>query len=190
LRASLEAVEVAEAIGNTYSQLWGSAALGMTCFLNGDHGASEEHLSDALAQARSAGTGLDYEALFLAVLADSCLARDGIQAAIDKSREAINAADAGGAWFQGALARAVMIDALVRSSAPESEIKAVIAAARELVHKSGGNSLLPRLREVEARLDGRSDRNTLQAGLRAAEAMYRAMGAPDPADRLIKELAS
>jgi hypothetical protein len=26
--------------------------------------------------------------------------------------------------------------------------------------------------------------------LRAAEAMYRAMGAPDPADRLIKEMSS
>jgi class 3 adenylate cyclase len=190
LRASLEAVEVAEAIGNTYSQLWGSAALGMTYFLKGDHGASEEHLRDALAQARSAGTGLDYEALFLAVFADSCLARGDVQAAISKAREAINAADSGGAWFQGALARAALIDALVRSSAPESEIKAVIAAARELVHKSGGNSLLPRLLEAEARLDGRSDRSALQAGLRAAEAMYRAMGAPDPADRLIKELAS
>jgi hypothetical protein len=86
--------------------------------------------------------------------------------------------------------RAVLIDALVRSGAPPSEITTVIAAARELVLESGGNSLLPRLLEAEARLDGRSDRDTLRAGLRAAEAMYRAMGAPDPADRLIEELAA
>lgn len=66
----------------------------------------------------------------------------------------------------------------------------MIAEARDLARKSGGNSLLPRLLEAEARLDGRSDRGTLEAGLRAAEAMYRAMGAPDPADRLIRELAS
>ena len=64
----------------------------------------------------------------------------------------------------------------------------MIAAARELVRKSGGNSLLPRLREAEARLAGRNDRTILAAGLREAEAMYRAMGAPDPADRLAKEL--
>ena len=65
-----------------------------------------------------------------------------------------------------------------------------IAEARELVRKSGGNSLLPRLREAEARLAGRNDRTILQAGLREAEAMYRAMGAPDPADRLTRELAA
>ncbi len=64
----------------------------------------------------------------------------------------------------------------------------MIAAARELVHKSGGNALLPRLRETEARLAGRHDPNVLASGLREAEAMYRAMGAPDPADRLAKEV--
>ena len=65
----------------------------------------------------------------------------------------------------------------------------MIAEARELVRKSGGNSLLPRLREAEARLAGRNDRAILAAGLREAEAMYRAMGAPDPAERLAQEMA-
>jgi hypothetical protein len=44
-----EAVEIAEAIGSKYSQIWGSAALGMTYFLKGDHGVSEE-TSDALSR--------------------------------------------------------------------------------------------------------------------------------------------
>ena len=66
----------------------------------------------------------------------------------------------------------------------------MIAQARELVLRSGGNSLLPRLREAEARLEARSDPSLLAAGLREAEAMYRAMGAPDPADRLARELAA
>lgn len=57
-----------------------------------------------------------------------------------------------------------------------------------LVRKSGGNSLLPRLREAEARVAGRSGRTILEAGLREAEAMYRAMGALDPADRLMGEI--
>jgi len=35
---------------------------------------------------------------------------------------------------------------------------------------------------------GRNDRAILNAGLRDAEAMYRAMGAPDPGDRLAEEL--
>ena len=64
----------------------------------------------------------------------------------------------------------------------------LISEARELVRKSGGNSLRPRLREAEARLAGRNDRTVLKAGLREAEAMYRAMGAPDPAARLAQEL--
>lgn len=92
-------------------------------------------------------------------------------------------------WFQGAVARAVLADALVQANAPAQEIAVVIAEARELVNRSGGNSLLPRLREAEARLASRADPSLLASGLREAEAMYRAMGAPDPADRLARELA-
>jgi hypothetical protein len=78
----------------------------------------------------------------------------------------------------------------VRAGAPDHAVAPVIAEARELVRKSGGNSLLPRLREAEARLAGRNDRTILEAGLREAEAMYRAMGAPDPAERLVLDLES
>ena len=190
LRASLEAAEIAEAMGNRYLQIWGSASLAMISFLRGDFGASEEHIRDALEQARSAGTGLDYQGLFLAVLADSCLARGNVSVAVASAREGVDVAEAGGAWFQGALARTVLIDALVDSAAPESEAAAAIAEVRELVRKCGGNSLLPRILEAEARLVGRDDRGALQAGLSKAEAMYRAMGAPDAADRLVRELAS
>jgi hypothetical protein len=97
-----------------------------------------------------------------------CLASGDAEAAIAEAREEIAVADAGGAWFQAALARAALADALVRTGAPEEDIARAIAEALELVQKSGGHSLLPRLRE--------------------AEAMYRATGAPDPADRLVKEL--
>src|SRR5262249_16012981 len=73
---------------------------------------------------------------------------------------------------------------------PEEEIARVIAEARELVRKSGGNSLLPRLREAEAQLAGRNDRDLLQAGLREGGAMYPALGAPAPAQRLARERAA
>ncbi len=154
----------------------------------GARDACEERLTEALARARGAGTALDWQSFFLAIFADSCLARGDAEAAIAKAREGIEAADAGGAWFQAALARTALADALVRADAPEHEVAPVIAAARELVRQSGGNSLLPRLREAEARLTGRDDPNMLASGLREAEAMYRAMGAPDPADRLAKEI--
>ncbi len=123
------------------------------------------------------------------MLADACRARGGTEAAVEKAREGIAAADAGGAWFQAALARTALIDALVDARAPETTVRSTMAEARELVRRSGGSSLLPRLREAEARLAGRDDRTILEAGLRDAEAMYRAMGAPDPADRLAHELA-
>jgi len=64
----------------------------------------------------------------------------------------------------------------------------VASSQRELVRKSSGKSLLPGLREAEACLAGRDDRTILAAGLRDAETMYRAMGAPDPADRLAEEI--
>ena len=187
-RAALEGVEIAEAGGSRYSQISALSNLAIALFLSGDYRACEERFTDALAQAHGAKTALDWQGYYLTVFADSCLARGDVQAAISKAREAIEVADAGGAWFQAALARAAMADALVRADAPEHAIAPVIAEARELVRKSGGNSLLPRLREAEARLAGRNDRTLLQAGLREAEAMYRAMGAPDPAERLVKEL--
>jgi class 3 adenylate cyclase/tetratricopeptide (TPR) repeat protein len=186
-RACLEAVEVADTVGNRYSQILASCSLGTAFFLNGDCGASEERLTESLAQARGAGNMLDWQSFYLAVFADASLARGDIEAAIARAREGIEAADAGGAWFQAALARASLIDALVVAGA-DDDAAAVIAQARELVRKSSGNSLLPRLREAEARLAGRDSRTALEAGLREAEAMYRAMGAPDPADRLAKEL--
>jgi class 3 adenylate cyclase/tetratricopeptide (TPR) repeat protein len=188
-RASLEGVEIAEAGGSRFSQIMASFHLAIAFFLNGDYGTCEERFTEALAEARGAGTGLDWQGYYLAVFADACLARGDAEAAIARAREGIAAADAGGAWFQAAIARAVLVDALVHADAPEHEIAAVVTEARELVRKSGGNSLLPRLRESEARLAGRNDRAILAAGLRAAEAMYRAMGAPDPADRLARELA-
>jgi hypothetical protein len=122
------------------------------------------------------------------VCADALLACGNAEAAIASAREAIADADASGAWFQAAIARTALAEALVGAKAPEPEVAAVIAEARELVQRSGGNSLLPRLREAEGRLLGRRDPALLEAGLREAEAMYRAMGAPDPAERLAREL--
>jgi class 3 adenylate cyclase/tetratricopeptide (TPR) repeat protein len=188
-RACLEAVEIAEAVGSRFSQLMASNQLAIAYFVNGDYGASEERFTEALAQARVAGTALDWQSFYLAVFADSCLARGDARTAIARAREGIAGADAEGAWFQAALARAALADALVATGAPDAEVADVIAEARELVRKSGGNSLLPRLREAEARLAGRKDRAALVAGLREAEQMYRAMGAPDPADRIAKELS-
>jgi hypothetical protein len=93
-----------------------------------------------------------------------------------------------GADGTGTLAR-LKADALVAADAPGEQIAGVISEARELVRKSGSNSLLPRLREAEARIVGRKDHSLLLAGRGEAEAIYRAMGAPDPADRPANELS-
>jgi adenylate cyclase len=185
---SLEAVDVAEAVGSRYSKIVAATNLAVAHLVAGDYDASAEGFAEVLAQARGAGTGLDWHAYNLAVFADACLGRGDGEAAIARAREAIDTADAAGAWFQAAVARAVLADALVRAGAPDAAVADVIAAARELVRKSGGNGLLPRLREAEARVQGRNDRQTLAAGLGEAAAMYRAMGAPDPAARLVAEI--
>ncbi len=188
-RTCAEAVEIADAGGSRFSQVVAAYGLGAALYLSGEYGACEERLTETIAQARAAGTGMDQLPFGLAVFADSCRARGDLDAAISRAREGIEAADSGGAWFQAALARAALADALVAAGAPDAEIARVIAEARELVRKSGGNSVLPRLREAEARVAGRKDHPALMAGLREAEAMYRAMGAPDPADRIASELA-
>jgi class 3 adenylate cyclase/tetratricopeptide (TPR) repeat protein len=188
-RACAEAVEIADAAGSRYSQLMASLGLGAALFLSGEYDACEERLMETIARARAAGTGIDHLPFGLAVFADSCRARGDLEAAISRAREGIDAADSGGAWFTSALNRAALADALFATGALDAQIIDLIAQARELVRKSGGNSLLPRLREAEARLAGRKDRAVLVAGLRESEQMYRAMGAPDPADRIAKELA-
>jgi len=189
LRAAAQAVEIADAVGSRYSQITASSNLAAASLLNGDYAACEERLLDCLATGRESGTGLDWHGQMLAMLADARLARGNGDGAIAAAREGVAVADAGGAWFQAVQARAALVDALVRTGAPDEAVAALIAEARELVRKSGGNSLLPRLREAEARL-ARHDLAALTAGLREAAAMYRAMGAPDPADRLTRELGA
>lgn len=92
-RACLEAVEIAEAVGSRFSQIMASNQLAISYFVNGNYEASEERFTEALAQARDAGTGLDWQSFCLAVFADSCLARGDTEAAIAKAREGIEAAD-------------------------------------------------------------------------------------------------
>jgi class 3 adenylate cyclase len=190
VRAAGEGVEIAEAVGSRYAQILVSIVLGVAHFVQGSYDASDECLTAALARARREENVLDYESYALAVAADACLARADTVAAIAKAREGIEKADAGGCWFFAALARTVLADALVRAGEPDRTVAPVIAEARELVRKTGGNSLLPRLREAEARLAGRTDRALLHAGLREAADMYRTLGAPDPAERLAREIAA
>jgi class 3 adenylate cyclase/tetratricopeptide (TPR) repeat protein len=183
-----EAIEIAGAVGSRYSQILASSHLAFALFLNGEYADCEERVTEGLTLARESGTALDWQPQTFALLADARLALGNSDGAITAAHEGIELADAHGAWFQGALARTVLSEALVQAGTPEEAVAAVIAAARELVRKSGGDSLLPRLREAEARLAGRNDRTILIAGLREAEAMYGAMGAPDPADRLAQEI--
>jgi class 3 adenylate cyclase/tetratricopeptide (TPR) repeat protein len=187
-QACVQGLEIADAGGSRFSQILASGGLATAHFLSGEYGTSEDLLGETLALMRRAGTALDWQGYHLAIFADLALARGDTEAAIARAREGVALADANGAWFQAAMCRAALADALVHAQVQEPDISGLIAEARELVRKSGGNSLLPRLREAEARIAGRHDQATLHTGLREAEAMYRAMGAPDPANRLIDEI--
>lgn len=189
-RMALEAYEIAESVGSQYTQVVATYYLAVALFMSGEYEASEEQFLEALGGRQGGRNVVEWEGYYLAVFADSYLARGDTDRAFERATQAIGIADSGGAWFFSAVGRTVLAEVLLQSGAPELEIRELIAAARELVGKSGGNSLLPRLRETEARLAGRHDRAILEAGLREAEALYRAMGTPDPADRLIEELSA
>jgi hypothetical protein len=187
--AAIESVDCASRVGTRYVELFAPMYLATALSFSEDFAASERLFAETFDLARASRTALDWQSFFMAVCADSCLARGDTEAAMAKAREGIALADAGGLWFQSALTRAALIDAMVHANAPADEIKTIIVEARELITRSGGNSLLPRLREAEVRVLFRAEPPRLAAGLREAEAMYRAMGTPDPADRLARELA-
>lgn len=54
----------------------------------------------------------NWQGYYLAVVADSCLARGTVEAAITKAREGTEVVDAGGTWFQAAVASAALADAM------------------------------------------------------------------------------
>lgn len=188
LRVSLEAVDLAERAGSQYTQIVVSCYLATSQFMAGDYAACEERFTDALGRARSAQNAMELESFYAAVLADTHLALGDRQKAAAAAREAADGAEKCGTRFHSALARTVLVDALIEDGAPAEDIEVVFAEARELVEQTGGKSLLPRLREAEARLAGRADQAALVSGLREAEQMYRAIGAPDPADRIAMEI--
>jgi hypothetical protein len=121
-RIVLGAEDLVDVVGGRYSEMYAAFSLAVGSFMSGDFTASEARFEEALAQACAAGNALEWQSYFLAVFADASLANGNVEAAIARAREAISVADGGGAWFQSALARTALVDALIRAEAPEPEI--------------------------------------------------------------------
>ncbi len=191
----VKALELAESLGNRNVLSTAIHALAIIQLLEGDAHLAEASIREAIHDAETAGTGLEWLGMMVPVLVDACLARGDVEAAIQSARDAVTYTDAGGFRFQSALCRAALVDALVADAlvtggAPMQEVAALIAQARAIVAATGGNGLLPRLLEAEVRLAARKDTAALRPGLVEAESMYRVMGAIGHADRLVRELGS
>jgi len=187
---SAKIMELAGDLTSVYTQLLGTLGLAISCFIGESYAECEELLRGLLVRADETGTALEVGGLVRSVLADSFLAHGDIENALRYAKEGVEVSRKMDAQDQYAHALAVLVDALVRTKADAATVAPLIADARRHVEKSGGRMALPRLREAEARIDGRNNRATLLTGLREAQAMWRAMGAQDPVDRLAKELES
>ena len=91
----MESVEIADRVGAAYSRYLASLSIATTHFLNAEYAASEALGAETLTLVRTAETALDYQSFWLAVVADSCLARGDADAAIGKAREGIKYAEVG-----------------------------------------------------------------------------------------------
>ena len=188
VQMSLECVEAADP-QNLNTSLHAQLYLGTAHFLAGNPEAADTVMAAGLAHIQVAGTTLEWSSFYSAIHADTCRALGDIERACAQARAGIEFADNGGFRFQAALCRAALADALIIARAPVGEVEAVIAEIRLAIEETGGKSLLPRLQEIEVRLDARADPDVLIPGLLKVEARYRSMGALGHAERLTWELS-
>ena len=187
-RASLECVEHADP-KNLSTSLHAPLYLATARFLAGEFADADDGFTEGLARMRAVGMSMEWHCAYAATHADVCRSLGAFDRAAAVAREGIAFADEGGLRFQAALCRVALADALLASTAPDAVVASVVAQAHALAESTGGQALLPRLRETEVRLAARREPKRLLSGLQEVEAMYRGMGALGHADRLLREIA-
>jgi len=175
------AVEIAERIGSALSRASAYYSLGCANLVQQDWPAAENALERALAIVRERRTGLHWEPLIVAGLAEVHLARGDGERARALAEEAARRAARFGARVTECRAQLTLARALLRSegAATRGAAEAALRRARALVAESGARLYEPlvglELAEL-ARLAGDEDGHRRQLG--EAERLFAALGAP------------
>jgi len=196
VRTALErargAVEIAEKIGSSLSRC--SALLGLACALvaSQDWRPAIDTLEQALAIVRERRTGLHWEALMLAKLAEARLGSGDADRAAEAAEEAVRLARARSTKVTECRARLVLAQVLLQRDGARARepIAAALDRALALVAESGARLYEPFIR-VElaalARLSG--DEAARQRELREAQRLFTEMGATARAERVASDFA-
>jgi tetratricopeptide (TPR) repeat protein len=188
-----QGLEIAERIGRALSVVFARAALGAALLASGDSSEAVPLLEAATALARERRVGLDYEARFLAWLADAYLAAGDPARARATATEATEIGRQRGTrlfecYAQLALARALRV---TDGASARPAIEAAFARAQALIDETGGRSLQPFLHIERAELLALcGDAAARQRELREAQRLFTAMGATARAERVAKELGA
>jgi adenylate cyclase len=190
-RCALEAVDLAERMGNHAARVHAYRRLGVGHMLHSDWRAAAAVLEGALALARQHRTGLELESLILAYLSRAYLGTGDVARARATAEQAIERAGAQGAryfeclgWL--ALARALRAE---QSATAGEEIERCLDRALELVNETEARAIEPQIIEERAHLAQlRGDDATAAADRQRAHALYVAIGATGHAERLAKEM--
>jgi class 3 adenylate cyclase len=185
-------LEIAMKINKDSSLVIAYFSLGNSHLMAGEAGEACEALLSSAAIARDRNTFLAFLPQVLSVLAEAQLAVGKRTEAEASSREAIARARAGGCDYYEAHAQLSLAEILLAADgrAAAGGVETALNRAEDLVEKTAGRSLSPRILELRGRLAAaRGDAKVGAALLKKALDLYRAIGATGQAARLARDPA-
>jgi len=186
-------LEIAKKIDTDSSLNIGYFSLGNSYLMAGQAGDACEALRASAAVARDRKAFLAFLPQVLSVLAEAQLAIGKRSEAETSAREAIERARTGGCDYYEAHAQLSLAQVLLAAEgrATTGDVETALKRAEELVEKTEGRSLSPRILELRGRLAAAlGDAKTAGKRLRQALELYRKIGATGHATRLARGLAT
>jgi tetratricopeptide (TPR) repeat protein len=176
-----QSVEIAERLGSAISQQKGYLFLGRALVLNGQYEEGASLLEQSLAIARARRTGLEDEALNLAMLAAAHLGLGRLAPALAFAREATGTAQRRGTALTEIVAQIVLARVLAEQKGLDgaAEIRRVLERAEALVDETTARNWQPCVHIERARLAGFEENVAARAReLREARRLFEIMPAP------------
>jgi class 3 adenylate cyclase/tetratricopeptide (TPR) repeat protein len=192
LKHGRRSLELAKKNDTDSSLVIGYFSLGNSCLMAGQAAEAREALRESAEIARERKAFAALLPQVLSVLAEAQLALGERGEAEASAREAIERAHAGGCDYYEAHAQLSLAQVLLAAGAgaPMGEVEKALNRAEELVEKTGGRALSPRILELRGRLaEARGDAKAAEGWLWAALELYRALGATGHAARLARARA-
>jgi class 3 adenylate cyclase/tetratricopeptide (TPR) repeat protein len=186
-----EGLEVAERMSAPFARAFARVALARAHLLRGSWTDGAGSAGEALAIAREHRTGLEFEALALASLAEAQLGAGDPALAQQTALEAIATAERRGTFLWEIFARLALAKALLAAggAATADLIGSHLERAFVLVESSGAKALEPFVRIELAKLARlRGDKAAHEREMRAAHRLFLEIGAPIRAAAIAKEI--